>query len=689
MKAYIFLFLVLVAISTSRAQQEETPPLQINAIAKYQNNKIVLRWAVTNSSAWLKLNTHGYTIERYLVKKEGQLLPIPQKKILTPSPIAPKPVADWEELVMRNDYAAILAQALYGENFDVNGGQDGMTQLLNKAKVIEQRFSFALFAADMNFEAAQMAALGYEDTDFEKNAEYVYRIISAVPKDSAEINYGSAVVNTAVVETLPQPIDLYAIPDDKTIMLTWEYELFKSKFTSYFIERSENGSDYKRLSDTPMVNLNDKPDTPAKRMFYVDTLSQNNKKYHYRVIGVSPFGEESPPSASVAAIGVKTLSATPHILNYVIDDMGAVKLLWHFEEKAQQEISSFILNWAPKEKGPYTEIQKDIPPSSRETTYNTLGPSNYFTITAIGKHGQRKTSFSKFVQPIDSIPPTAPIGVVGTVDTLGIVRLQWEANTEKDMLGYRVFRGHRANEEVVQLTVSPIERLTYQDTVQIKSLNTKVYYQIVAVDQRFNMSAFSEKLILKKPDIVPPSAPVFQTYAVKKDSIYLKWINSSSDDVVSHILYRQATAEATKGWQTVFETDTITTYTDSKIQPNIQYRYAIFATDESGLQSLPATPISVTSQNSIDKLIKGVIATPDRTQQQIKLSWKKMPSTVLETLIYRAKGEELPVLLRQVPNTVKSIIDTKVSPNNIYTYILKVVVQDGGQTNIRTVKVTY
>ncbi|WP_108867406.1 hypothetical protein [Aquimarina aquimarini] len=686
-------FLVLLSLwfvgNVGIAQQEEQHS-EIKAIARYQEGKILLRWAVTTPSAWRKGNRYGYTIERFMVKKNGELLSQPQKKVLTLSPITPKPISEWEDIALSNDYAGILAQALYGEAFEVEGGQDGVTQLINKVKEVEQRFSFSLFAADMNFEAAQMAALGYEDIDFEKDAEYVYRVQSAVPKEIDTILYGSAVVNTHTIEKLPTPIDLHAVSGDKNIILTWEYEMFKEKFTSYFIERSNNGVDFKKLSNTPMVNLNDKPNAPVKQMYYVDTLSQNNKKYQYRVIGVSPFGEESPPSQSVEAMGIKKLEHVPYIIDYKLNKSGGVELQWEFEASAEKDLSSFSLHWAEKEKGPYKEVQTNIAVNKRTTTYDTIGPSNYFTISAIGKHKQKSTSFPKFVQSIDTIPPMPPAGLQAKIDTLGIVKLSWQNNTESDLLGYRIYRGHRANEEVVQLTVSPITAPVFHDTVQIKSLNKNVYYQVVAVDKRFNMSEYSEKLTVEKPDIIPPSAPIFETYAVQKDSIYLQWINSSSDDVAKHILYRQKVAELEKGWKLLFTTDTVTSYVDTDIQPNTKYRYAIFAKDHGDLQSLASTPLSVTSQNSISKdVIKGLFAIPDLTKKEIVISWKKMPDIVQETLIYKSKKDGTPVLLRQVPNTIHSITDTMVNPGTTYIYSLKVIINDGGQTKIKTVEVNY
>jgi fibronectin type 3 domain-containing protein len=666
----------------------ESPSVKV--VGRVDANQVKLRWAITSSSAWLKANRYGYIIERFTIKRDGKQLDTAEKKVLTPTPILPKPLADWESSVQNNDYAAILAQALYGETFAVEEMQGGLAQIINKSKEIEQRFSFALFAADLNFEAAKLGGLGYVDTDIKENEDYFYTVKTAIPTELLTVKEGNVFVETTNKEELPQPIDLIAIGDDKNILLTWEYEMFKTVFTSYYLERSENGTDFTRLGDTPLVNLNDKPETPAKRMFYVDTLSQNDKTYYYRVKGISPFGEESPPSKVVSAQGVKKLSAVPHISRHKFDLSGGVHITWEFLKEAEKEITGFELNWAAQEKGPYTVVKTDIPAHTREVTYPEPEPSNYFRVTAIGKNNQKTTSLTAFVQTIDSIPPAMPVGLTGTVDTLGIVKLQWSANTEKDMLGYRVFRGNLKNEEASQLTVSPIAQTTFRDTVQIKSLNSNVFYQIVAVDQRFNMSEYSAQLALKKPDVVPPSSPVFKTYKVHQEGVSLTWINSSSDDVKYHKLYRQLVTQADKGWQAIYQTDTISTYTDHTVKTGQKYRYAIFAEDESGLTSLPSTPISVTVQkNKPTQVIKNFSGFADRAGYKIDLSWKIINDKVLEVLIYRNEEGEPPTLWRQLPGDIQKIEDTSVSPNIKYTYQLKAILKNSGYSTIETVNIMF
>jgi fibronectin type 3 domain-containing protein len=682
--------MILSGLICHRISAQDTIP-QVKVISRVDDGKVMLRWAVSTPVAWQKANTYGYTIERFTVKRNGQLLAEPEKKKINTTPIQPQPLLAWKNVVQTSDYAAIMAQALYGEKFQVeNMQQSGIAQIINKAKESEQRFSFALLAADMDFETAKMAGLGYVDTDIQEGEIYFYSIKTAIPQEIMQVGTGSIYVDPSKEEDLPKPIALTAVPQDKSILLVWDYESFKAIYTTYYIERSDNGTHFNRLEGAPLVNMDNTSKTTAvRRMYYTDTLSQNDKTYHYRVIGISPFGEHGPPSEIVTTQGIKKLEATPHISKTEFDASGAIQVYWDFEKEAESEITGFELNWAPQEKGPYTVAKTAISPKSRKTIFKEVAPSNYFKVTAIGKNNQKTTSFAAFAQAVDSIPPASPVGLRGTVDTLGIVKLQWQANIERDILGYRVYKGSLEKEELVQITVSPIPENTFVDTVQVKSLNKKVFYQVIAVDKRYNMSGYSEKIILKKPDVVPPSSPIFSAYTVKEDGIHLHWINSSSNDVVEHQLYRQNTTEAKKGWELIFKTDTITKYTDTNSKSGIQYRYAIFARDETGLQSSPSTPLTITMQrNTRQQVVKNFKGVVDRLVEKIDLSWKVTDEQVSEVWIYKNKKGEAPALFKQLPSKIKNITDTNVSPNTDYTYQIKAILKKGYST-LETVNITY
>ena len=334
--------------------------------------------------------------------------------------------------------------------------------------------------------------------------------------------------------------------------------------------------------------------------------------------------KKSPPSKVIVARGVEKLIAVPKIISNIIEPSGDVILNWTFDEQAEKQIKGFSIDWAPKAEGPYTTIKKDIQKYKRSGTVQKVEASNYYKINAIGISHQKTASLMHFVQTVDSIPPAAPVGLKGTIDSLGIVQLTWQANTENDIRGYIVRKANLKEEQTIPVSTELITATTFIDTTQVTSLNPSVFYQVVALDNRYNISDFSEKLEVKKPDVIPPVPPIFENYKVTKQGISLHWINSSSYDVVSHHLYRKELVTNQSDWQLIFETDTISRYIDNTIEAGRQYRYAICAIDQNELKSEPSTPLTITA-NLIGggSMIKGFNATADREEKNITLSWRK------------------------------------------------------------------
>src|SRR5690606_10248649 len=141
----IFCFLFLLSFIT-RAQEtkvdEQIPSVQV--LARATKSEILLRWGVDTPLAWKYANDYGFIIEKHTIAVGTTVLENPIIETLTPTPIKPKPVEEWEDFTNRNQYAAIAAQAIYGDEFEVDlqqGGND-IVSIINQAQELEQRFSF-------------------------------------------------------------------------------------------------------------------------------------------------------------------------------------------------------------------------------------------------------------------------------------------------------------------------------------------------------------------------------------------------------------------------------------------------------------------------------------------------------------------------------------------------------------------
>lgn len=276
MKLNYILVLILTTINLGLAQNKtikETETSEnkqeIRVLSRVQKNKVLLRWAVTDALAWKKLNKYGYLIERFTIARNNKTLSSPEKVILAKQ-YTPEPLASWETIIETNENAAIIAQALYGEEFSVTG-TDNLQSIVNLSEETEQRFTFALYTADKDFEIAKKAGLGFEDTNIKENEKYLYRVSSNVPNEALKIKYGGVFVNPKEWEALPKPMDFTAHFTDNSTMLSWNFNILAHAYGSYYIERSLDKKTFERITQKPYTSLNQE-NTNNNRIFYVDSM---------------------------------------------------------------------------------------------------------------------------------------------------------------------------------------------------------------------------------------------------------------------------------------------------------------------------------------------------------------------------------------------------------------------------------
>ncbi|MBA6156660.1 hypothetical protein H3Z83_09055 [Tenacibaculum sp. S7007] len=695
MKTYVQTLIIFFGfILNVYAQKEignETP--EVKVIAHPTKKTIMLRWGVTTPSAWKHANKEGYIIERKTIVVNKQVLKIPIVKRLNTTPIKPKPMMEWKEFTEKNNYAAIAAQALYGEQFDVemNEGGNGIMSILNQAQAVEQRFSFALYAADQNFEVAKYSGLAYVDNDVKEGERYLYTIKVVNTTQKKKIKHGGVYLGLGDFKPLPKPQEFVGVFKDKTAMLSWNFSLLKKYYNNYIVERSEdNGINFKSLTATPITNLGERERNPSNRMMYVDSLFQNNKVYKYRIKGISPFGIEGPYSNIVSGKGITPLKSVAYITDIKFLDDGSATINWEFPKESVNELRSFNLLRSDTPKGVYEVVASEIAKNARAYKLSNLTPINYYKIVSVGHDGGKRESFPKMVQPDDSTPPAVPVELNGKIDSLGVVRLAWKLNTEKDFLGYRVFRSNFNDDEFTQITFKPTPNNYFVDTINIKTLNKKIYYKVQSFDRRYNPSEFSKSLELKKPDIVPPTQPIFTSFKSEKGKVALKWVTSTSDDAKSTMLYRKEKGVSTS-WQLIADLPLPqSSYVDDKVAFSKTYLYTILTIDDSGLESEPITPLKITISDDVLKPeITKLNGEVNREGKYIKLNWLYKAPNVVEYILYKAKEGSKPTMYKVFSIGTSSFIDKDLTINTKYTYLLQAVFKSGAKSPIKKIELNY
>jgi hypothetical protein len=171
----IALFVMMLA-PRNASGQEDSIVAKDNVFAKSfvtEAQAIKLRWAPANVKAWVDGKKYGYTVERYtvMVNKVWQDRPA---QLTVGIKFIPQPVEDWLEYIQLSDYAAVIAQAFYGEDFNLTTNVNSdIGSIINEANELEQRFATSVFMAEYDYRAAQMAGWAWTDTAARPSEKYL------------------------------------------------------------------------------------------------------------------------------------------------------------------------------------------------------------------------------------------------------------------------------------------------------------------------------------------------------------------------------------------------------------------------------------------------------------------------------------------------------------------------------------
>lgn len=658
---------------------------KIEVIAKSYLDSIVVRWAPNSPEVWQYGNQYGYIIERSILARDtNYFLNNSEKKILTSKPIKPIPLATWESLTQQNKYAGIAAQAIYGKSFEVVDQSDSFITFFNQAKEMENRFSFSLFAADQSVDVAQAHGLRFVDQSVSKNERYLYRIHIPVPDSSLHIETGFIYVASRDTVVVPQPQQLEIEFGDRIAQLSWNKQYYDHIFTSYIVERTNNlAKGFERIQQPPIINPTSARQQPVRRMYITDSLPDNSATYYYRIRGVTPFGEISPPSDTVSGRGIPAVvSVHPMITNHRLLSDNRVKLQWEFPQEYNTQIKGFRITRSDQANGIYDTLSIIIGSAVRFYIDRSALPVNYYMVQAIDLQGRINNSMPTMVQLEDSIPPLPPIGLNGQIDTLGKVEITWQNNTEPDVAGYRVLMANNSEGPFVQISDDLIKENHYTSQTIVKTLSKYIYYRLVAVDKRYNRSQPSEVLRLERPDVVPPAPPVFQQAIAIDSAIQLSWVSSPSSDVVKHVLYRRQLHF--NAWEIIAAFDsilTVSTYTDQEVIIGHDYEYRMIAVDRAGLASVPSVSIKVSAlDHGLRPPITQYYGKADRNAKHVQLAWNYTQKDIEKFLLYRTAENQPLRLLKALPSDRNSFLDQNLIVNTTYTYRIQAIYTDGGQS---------
>ena len=679
MSAYRYVLLLFVfSFSAFFGWGQLSVQSRIYVRTEVHSDKVLLRWIAGDAKSWQLLNKYGFKLERLTVARSGVVLEKPEVLLLAEK-LKPAESDKLKELVREYPMGAVVAQAVFGDNFEVSLGNSPISKAIALDEERQQRYLFALYAADLCFPVAKEVGWGFEDYSIKEGERYLYRVSSLVPKKELTIAEGARFVVVGDTIRLPQPLELSAQFSPAGAYLSWDYNRFASLYSSYWIERSEDGKTFSRISDLPITRMSDAEKNPHAPITYLDSIAYR-KTYYYRVAGVTPFGSQGAYSAVVSGMAYPPLTAIPQIEEYRFDTQGGANLSWNFKQEEEDLIEGFRILRSQDDK---TYLLLDsVSPKERIYHIRTLAHYPYYKVEAKAKQGVSTTSFPTLIQAIDSIPPAVPTGLRAEVDSLGAVHLSWQAGKDEDLYGYRLYRGETKGEELIPITNKAILSTSYIDSVRLDNLNAKVYYALTALDERYNQSELSETIVVRKPTRIPPAMPLIVEAKASEAGNIIRWEASEDSFLAGFVLTRTAqdSTQQRRSWQ--IEDTKQRSYVDKEIEAGKTYSYQLTAYTDNQLYSPISPEVKVVSKSTEAKTAD-VNFTTEVLTEGIALKWRISKHVFSSATLYKVDESGKLELYRENLPQAGELMDEDVRQGNKNAYMLIVYLKGSRPISIR------
>ena len=192
--------------------------------------------------------------------------------------------------------------------------------------------------------------------------------------------------------------------------------------------------------------------------------------------------------------------------------------------------------------------------------------------------------------PPDTEPPGPPTGLVATPAELE-AQLSWNANSEPDLAGYRVYRSTTQGSGYEEVTSALITDTSYTDPVGAEGT---CYYVVTAEDVAGNESGYSNEASVTLEN-EPPAAPTGLSATAGDSEVSLDWNDNAESDFAGYNVYRSTTGGGPYDQLNaalVLTSD----YVDSTAENGATYYYVVRAVDSMGAESGNSNEASATPE---------------------------------------------------------------------------------------------
>ncbi|WP_341221372.1 hypothetical protein [Polaribacter atrinae] len=693
---YIVLLLILFMYMPYIAQEKAkiTPSSNINIVDRYKDNAVELIYFPDKNKALYQGLKKGFLVER--AELNDSIFSLEELKFKKLDEVFPYTEENWKKALATSNEEEKknlnLAKEFYDNREVETGGQFSFDKGIKEMKEqkFKEDFAYLLFVmnAIKDNKVAKALGLSYTDKTAELNKKYVYRISLNEAIDGYSVKEALSVIEIKKEEETINR-EIFVKTWDSKLTFIWEEN---DMVSGAFIERKNNVTGvFELLNKNPVLNSS----ANSVRNSYTDSNLTNYTTYEYQFYGMNPFGEKVYFGKAKGIPRDLTPPVNPSITMAKHVKPEEIKIAWKMQIE-QPDLKGFVVARSEKNKGNFQLLHsKLLPKNIKSYTDKTFNKEkdNYYVVQAIDTAGNISSSSPYLVTIIDSIPPLKPKFISGKIDSLGVVTIDIDLNKERDLMGYRLYRSNSAEHEFSVINEGFHEKDTiftkaqniFKDTVTINSLTPYIYYKIKALDYNFNQSEYSDILKVKRPDIIPPTTPVFKKVKVGKDNIELSFVLSKSEDVANHYLYRKLKIDA--NWELLANIENnATKYKDEKLKQGAKYYYSLRAKDDSELFSEYANPVyGKPYDDGLRDPVTNLTILKNKEAITLKWDYKKINENTFFVIYKKNKKGNL-VQYKSI--TELNYIENFKNEKTV-EYAVKAFTKDGGQSKIsETVSIT-
>ncbi|VXB22520.1 Fibronectin type 3 domain-containing protein [Flavobacterium sp. 9AF] len=627
-KLYIYVVVFVCSFSV-RAQEYQL-------FAASGNNKVELKW-----------------MSKKIVKETAFDIFRQEKgnwKKLNLSPIVPSVIIAENELdTSKNNFPNDEAYKIYIKHYSKNEKDPNKQAFANYNLAVNSIFSNDL---------AKHRGIYFEDSTVQNNKVYSYKLVDANSQKELSI-----ITNLKVGELGIAPEKLSAKQVNQNVGLSWEAN---ENYIGYNLYRNNV-----KVNNEPIL-----PNAEQGKIIHVkyvdnDVLAGN---YSYIVKGITFLNTESNPSSKVD-ININDKTPPKKIEGFKGSRNGnEIILTWKLS--TEEDVAGYYIHKSIDNGKSFEKITSQ-PLTSSESKYiekvaTDLVNTYQFKIEAIDKNGNGNMSNPVSVFVPDTQAPLQPVDLVAQSE-VGKITLSWRPNPEKDLAGYRIYRGLIDDDEnnMTLLNVEPQVKTLFVDTFNEKA-GTKFIYKVVAVDRSFNQS---EKAVIwvQLPDVIPPVAPFLSDIKTEKNQVILNWNPVLDDAIQGYEVYRIIEEKEEKISRDLISQNSFI----DEINYNGIIAYYVKAVDSSQLRSNASNKIAIVT-GDLERDLSVQLNQEIRSKKVlIKLLGIKLDE-VSEVMLFKKIGQGG---FSIIPShfVENEFLDLNTEENTIYEYFVEVILNDNSR----------